>query len=85
MLPTNGAESPVQFLETELEKHAEEEPTWFDANALANYWRDELCSPSEVGWVRSEMYEEAVKRNAALRAKVFDEADPADTGRKGQS
>ena len=71
LLPTQVEECPLDFSIAELERHSEEEPAWFDATAPVNYWREELGGLSEEGWVRTEMYEYAVKENEALRAKFF--------------
>ena len=76
LLPTDAKECPIDFTETELKQHSEDEPMWFDLTALVNHWRDELCGLSEEGWVRSEMYDHAVEKNKALKAKFSNEADP---------
>ncbi|KAG5304196.1 phosphotransferase enzyme family protein [Histoplasma capsulatum G186AR] len=76
LLPTKIEKCPIDFPEAELKKHFEEEPTWFDATALVNYWRDELGGLSEEGWVRTEMYDHAVKQNETLKSKFFNDADP---------
>lgn len=75
LLATKLEKCPIDFSEAELKKHYEEEPTWFDATALVNYWRDELGGLSEEGWVRTEMYDHAMKENEGLRAKFFNDAD----------
>ncbi|EER45819.1 phosphotransferase enzyme family protein [Histoplasma capsulatum H143] len=76
LLPTKVEKCPIDFPEAELKKHFEEEPTWFNATALVNYWRDELGGLSEEGWVRTEKYNHAVKQNETVKSKFFDDADP---------
>lgn len=76
LLQTDVMECPFQFTEAELKEHSEEEPTWFDLTALVNHWRDELGGMNEEGWVRPEMYDQALEKNRALRAKFRSEAEP---------
>lgn len=75
LLQTDVMECPFQFTEAELKEHSEE-PTWFDLTALVNHWRDELGGMNEEGWVRPEMYDQALEKNRALRAKFCSEAEP---------
>ncbi|EGE06670.1 phosphotransferase enzyme family protein [Trichophyton equinum CBS 127.97] len=67
---------PIAFTDAELKKHSEDEPMWFDLNALVNHWRDELGGLNEEGWIRSEMYNSALEKNKALKQKFINDADP---------
>ena len=58
---------PVTFTESELKEHAEQEEMWFQGNALEKYWREELGDMSEEGWVRTEVYDDAVTKNQELK------------------
>ncbi|EZF69676.1 hypothetical protein H105_07906 [Trichophyton soudanense CBS 452.61] len=69
-------ECPISFTDAELKKHSEDEPMWFDLTALVNYWRDELGGLSEEGWIRSEMFDHAMKKNKELKEKFINDADP---------
>lgn len=71
---------PIDFPETEVQKHTDDEPMWFDLNALVNYWRSELHGVSEDGWVRSEVYDDAVRVNRELRAKFGEGASEDELG-----
>ncbi|KAI2669763.1 hypothetical protein CBS147355_9688 [Penicillium roqueforti] len=72
-----NTECPIQFSEQEVREHNETEPMWYNLNILVNHWRDELGGLSEEGWVQTERYEYAVKRNESLRAE-FSEGGNAD-------
>ncbi|EFE44026.1 hypothetical protein TRV_01206 [Trichophyton verrucosum HKI 0517] len=69
-------ECPISFTDAELKKHSEDEAMWFDLTALVHYWRDELGGLSEEGWIRSEMFDHAMKRNKELQEKFINDADP---------
>lgn len=70
-------ECPIGFSEQEVEEQKENEPMWYNLNTLVNHWRDELGGLSEDGWVRTEQYGDAVKRNESLRAE-FSEGGSVD-------
>lgn len=70
-------ECPIGFSEQEISEQTENEPMWYNLNMLVNHWRDELGGLSEEGWVRTEQYDSAVKRNRSLRAE-FAEGGSAD-------
>ncbi|KAJ5573995.1 serine/threonine protein kinase [Penicillium hispanicum] len=65
-----GVECPIEFSEREVEELNENEPMWYDLNAVVQYWRDELGGLSEEGWVRPEQYGYAVRRNESLKAEM---------------
>ncbi|EGD94835.1 hypothetical protein TESG_02337 [Trichophyton tonsurans CBS 112818] len=69
LLPTKE-ECPISFTDAELKKHSKDEPMWIDLTALVNYWRDELGGLSEEGWIRSEMFDHAMKKNKELKKKI---------------
>ncbi|GBF63939.1 hypothetical protein TMEN_6607 [Trichophyton mentagrophytes] len=75
LLPTKE-ECPISFTDAELKKHSKDEPMWIDLTALVNYWRDELGGLSEEGWIRSEMFDHAMKKNKELKKKFINDADP---------
>ncbi|WEW57594.1 hypothetical protein PRK78_003061 [Emydomyces testavorans] len=71
-LPGNASGSlpcPVQFSDAEIQKQTEDDPMWCNLNALVDYWRDQLGGLSEEGWIRSEAYDAAVRKNKALIAE----------------
>ncbi|KAJ6110161.1 serine/threonine protein kinase [Penicillium sp. IBT 16267x] len=70
-------ECPVSFSEEELAEQSENEPMWYKLNHLVSHWRDELGGMSEEGWVSTEKYDHAVKRNDSLKAE-FSEGGSAD-------
>ncbi|KAM5445614.1 hypothetical protein MaudCBS49596_007350 [Microsporum audouinii] len=76
LLPPNGETCPISFTDAELKKHSEDEPMWFDLTALVNHWRGELGGLNEEGWIKSEMYEHAKKKNKALKESFISDADP---------
>ncbi|KLJ07373.1 hypothetical protein EMPG_17151 [Blastomyces silverae] len=63
----NPVPCPRSFTESEVEMHYEQEPTWFQMNSLAEYWKSELQGMSDDGWVRTEAYEDAIKNNMELK------------------
>lgn len=77
LLPSVGGTTkcPLEFTKAELESHAEQEATWFDLTALTNYWREEMGGMNEEGWVRSEVYDHALKKNKEFKAHFYDNAD----------
>ncbi|PYI23681.1 phosphotransferase enzyme family protein [Aspergillus violaceofuscus CBS 115571] len=62
-------ECPISFSEEELAAQSENEPMWCNLNHLVSHWRDELEGISEEGWVSTEKYDHAVKRNDLLKAE----------------
>lgn len=70
-------ECPFTFSEQEIEKQAETEPMWYNLNKLVDHWRDELGGLSEEGWIRTDKYDYAIKRNESLRAE-FSEGGSVD-------
>ncbi|KAH8429875.1 phosphotransferase family protein [Aspergillus melleus] len=70
-------ECPIAFSGEEMEEQTKNEPMWYNLNRLVSHWRDVLGGVSEEGWVRTEQYDYAVKRNEALRAE-FSEGGSAD-------
>jgi hypothetical protein len=76
LLPdTQGIDCPISFTEEELKDFHKLEQTWFDLNALVNHWREELGGVSEDGWVRHERYDEAVRKERELKAKLIATAE----------
>lgn len=73
-------ECPIGFSEQELKEQTENEPMWYNLNMLVSHWRDEL-GLSEEGWVRTDWYDHAVKRNESLRAE-FSEGGSTDEREK---
>lgn len=69
-------ECPIEFSEKEARDQAENEPMWYNLNALVSHWRDELGGLSEEGWLPAEMYGAAVKRNESLKAEFSDGGSP---------
>jgi cysteinyl-tRNA synthetase len=63
------AECPIAFSAEETARQAEQEQMWADLKELVGHWRDELGGLTEEGWVRTEQYDYAVKRNASLKAE----------------
>ncbi|KMU77929.1 hypothetical protein CISG_06772 [Coccidioides immitis RMSCC 3703] len=51
--------------------HYEQEPTWFQMNSLVEYWKSELQGLSDDGWVRTEAYEDVVKKNMELKKVLW--------------
>lgn len=70
-------ECPIGFSEQEVKEQFDNETMWYHLNMLVDYWREELGGLSEEGWVRTEHYNHAVKRNETLRAE-FSEGGSAD-------
>ncbi|KAL4892301.1 serine/threonine protein kinase [Aspergillus ambiguus] len=71
-----GLECPIQFSEQETRYQAENEPMWYNLNALVSHWRDELGGLSEEGRLPAEKYHAAVKRNESLKAEFSDGGRP---------
>lgn len=65
----DGSECPIKFSEEETRKQTEDDEMWCNLNALVEHWRSELGGISEEGWVRSEEYEHAIRRNQSLIEK----------------
>ncbi|KAF3484117.1 serine/threonine protein kinase [Arthroderma uncinatum] len=57
---------PISFSEDEIRKQTDDDPMWCNLNALVSHWREELGGLTEEGWVRTEAYDDAVKRNQSL-------------------
>ncbi|OQE28241.1 hypothetical protein PENFLA_c005G00690 [Penicillium flavigenum] len=70
-------ECPIEFSEQEIGDQIENEPMWDNLNTLVDHWRDELGGLSEEGWIRTEQYDYATKRNQSLKAE-FSEGGSAD-------
>lgn len=70
-------ECPIGFSGQEIKEQSENEPMWYNLNMLVNHWRDELGGLSEEGWIRTEQYDYAIKRNESLKAE-FSKGGSAD-------
>ncbi|KAI9844752.1 MAG: Phosphotransferase enzyme [Sclerophora amabilis] len=66
---------PVKFDESEVEEHYKQEPDWLDFNLVVDHWRSELGDLSEEGWLRTDLYEDAVEKNKALKEHFLGEAE----------
>ncbi|KAK2766740.1 hypothetical protein FQN54_006054 [Arachnomyces sp. PD_36] len=66
---------PISFSKSEIDTHYEQEPTWFQMNGLVEYWKSELQGLSDDGWVRTEAYEDVVKKNMELKQVLLDGSD----------
>ncbi|KMU86855.1 hypothetical protein CIHG_04795 [Coccidioides immitis H538.4] len=66
---------PISFARSEIDMHYEQEPTWFQMNSLVEYWKSELQGLSDDGWVRTEAYEDVVKKNMELKKVLLDGSD----------
>ena len=66
---------PIAFTDAEIEAHNEEESAWSDGVALENHWRQELGDMNEEGWIRTEMFDNAVIKNKELKQKWLDTAE----------
>ncbi|QSS55922.1 phosphotransferase enzyme family protein [Histoplasma capsulatum var. duboisii H88] len=66
---------PISFTRSEIDTHYEQEPTWFQMNSLVEYWKSELQNLCDDGWVRTEAYEDAVKKNMELKQVLLDGSD----------
>ncbi|KAE8350091.1 kinase-like domain-containing protein [Aspergillus coremiiformis] len=77
---TKGLRCPVQFSDAEREEFAGQEELWFQLNAAVNLWRDEIGGVSEDGWISNELYEDACRKVAELKASLIaiDEEDKED-------
>ncbi|KFY43429.1 hypothetical protein V494_01999 [Pseudogymnoascus sp. VKM F-4513 (FW-928)] len=67
-----NVECPVSFGAEEAEAFYELEKNWFNANILVEHWREVLGGMSGEGWVRNEVFDEAVERNRALKKEWYD-------------
>ncbi|PLB51514.1 serine/threonine protein kinase [Aspergillus steynii IBT 23096] len=67
---------PIEFSEQESDDQTENEPMWYNLNALVSHWRDELGGLSEEGWLPSDKYDSAVKRNESLKAEFAEGGSP---------
>ena len=76
LLPSDTRDCPINFTEEEVEKHHEKESMWFNMKLLANNWRDQMGGATEEGWVRTEVYDQAVEKIKELKARCIQEADP---------
>ncbi|KAJ5088888.1 serine/threonine protein kinase [Penicillium angulare] len=68
----------ISFSEEELAEQSENEPMWYKLNSLVSHWRDELGGISDEGWVSTEKYDHAVKRNHELKAEFSEGASAAE-------
>lgn len=68
------SECPIGFSEQEIAEQTENETMWYNLNMLVGHWRDELGGLSEEGWVRTEQYDYAVRRNESLREEFSEDA-----------
>lgn len=66
---------PVMFTDIERQEHATLEEEWNAVAALVDHWREELGHMNEEGWVREEVYDEAVARNKQLKSYWLEKAD----------
>lgn len=66
---------PISFSKSEVEAYYEQEPNWFEANFLIEYWKSELGGLNDDGWVRTEMYEDTVKKSLELKQVLLDGCD----------
>ncbi|KAK2809204.1 hypothetical protein FQN50_004040 [Emmonsiellopsis sp. PD_5] len=66
---------PISFTRSEIDMHYEQEPTWFQMNSLVEYWKSELQGLSDDGWVRTEAYEDVMKKNMELKQVLLDGSD----------
>lgn len=64
------------ILGREVREQAENEPMWYNVNALVSHWQEKLGLLSEEGWIPAEKYEAAVKRNESLKAEFSDDGCP---------
>lgn len=52
------------------------EEDWFKCNITVEYWKNQVLGGiSRNGWVRSEVFEETVEKNRALRKEWYDMAE----------
>lgn len=58
---------PIQFSDTEKEGFFNIEDGWNKMNILVEHWRSELFHVSQDGWVRNEVFRDAVEKNRELR------------------
>ncbi|KFY11109.1 hypothetical protein V492_04652 [Pseudogymnoascus sp. VKM F-4246] len=65
-------ECPMSFGAEEAEAFYELEKNWFNANILVEHWREVLGGMSGDGWVRNEVFDDAVERNRALKKEWYD-------------
>ncbi|PGH23411.1 hypothetical protein AJ80_02521 [Polytolypa hystricis UAMH7299] len=59
-----------------IRQQTENDTMWCNLNALVSHWRDELDGLTEEGWVRTEAYAHAVKRNKELIAEFSKDGSP---------
>lgn len=65
---------PISFPASEVDMYYEQEPTWFQMNALMEYWRSEL-QVSDDGWVKSESYDELVEKSKEMKQELIEASD----------
>jgi hypothetical protein len=63
---------PVSFSEEEIDEQSANEEMWCDLNRLVIHWRNVPGGMSEEAWVRSDMYDYALKRNDQLRKELYE-------------
>ena len=66
-LALNLGGCPIQFSDTEKEEFFNVEEDWIKMNILVEHWRSELFHVSQDGWVRNEVFRDAVEENRKLR------------------
>ncbi|KAM5475459.1 hypothetical protein MauCBS54593_001148 [Microsporum audouinii] len=69
------APCPISFTPSEVEMHYQQESTWFEMNGLVEYWKSELGGLNDDGWVRTEAYDDAVKKSMELKQVLLDGSD----------
>ncbi|OJD22058.1 hypothetical protein ACJ73_06598 [Blastomyces percursus] len=72
---SNPFPCPISFTESEVELYYGQEPTWVQVNGLVEYWKSELQGMRNDGWVRTEAYEDAIKKNMELKQVLLNGSD----------
>ncbi|EGE01928.1 phosphotransferase enzyme family protein [Trichophyton equinum CBS 127.97] len=66
---------PISFTQSEVDAYYEQEPTWFEMNGLVEYWKSELGGLGDDGWVRTEAYEDTLKKSMELKQVLLEGSD----------
>ncbi|GBF59736.1 altered inheritance of mitochondria protein 9 [Trichophyton mentagrophytes] len=66
---------PISFTQSEIDAYYEQEPTWFEMNGLVEYWKSELGGLGDDGWVKTEAYEDTLKKNMELKQVLLEGSD----------
>ncbi|DAA75079.1 TPA_exp: Uncharacterized protein A8136_2177 [Trichophyton benhamiae CBS 112371] len=66
---------PISFTQSEIDAYYEQEPTWFEMNGLVEYWKSELGGLGDDGWVRTEAYEDTLKKSMELKQVLLEGSD----------